>query len=179
MSHFPFINQQILRSNLDLTFIHIIDLLALSESESYKNKKAFVSSLRKTVIINTASIIEALLLWKLKQVSKAKTIKLSNKWKYFEIKQIYKINDSQEAIAGLRKLEQKNIDKLDFLRITDLCQKHNILRSEILRKNIDKVRKLRNRMHIGGLKEIEKRYTNKDLELCFKVFKKIKKLCSK
>ena len=64
MSHFPFIHQKTLQHNIDLTFVHVVDLLALSEANSYKGKIVLVSSLRKTIIVHTASIIEALLLWK-------------------------------------------------------------------------------------------------------------------
>ena len=51
MSNFPFVDDRILQNNLDLAFVHVVDLLALSESQSYENKKTLVSSLRKTIII--------------------------------------------------------------------------------------------------------------------------------
>ncbi len=179
MSSFSFVSDKILQSNLDMSFAHIVDLLALSESDQYKGKNLLVSSLRKTIIIHTASIIEALLLWKFKQVCKTDKVELDNEWRYFNIKIIYPINNSEEVIAGLRKKEQKDLDRLDFVRITDLCQKYKIIKSKELREDIDKVRELRNRMHIGGLSELEKEYNRSDLEFCFNVAKKIKNLSSK
>ena len=178
MSNFPFIQNQILRFNLDLAFVHIVDLLTLSESKSYKGKNTLVSSLRKTIIIHTASIIEALLLWKFKQVCNTTKVELADEWKYFDIKPIYKISESQEVIAGFRRKEQRDIDRIDFIRVTELCQKYNILRSKKLKIDIDTVRELRNRVHIGGLSEIEKEYKKSDLEFCFDVAKRVKKLVS-
>ncbi len=179
MSNFPFVSDKILQSNLDMSFAHIVDLLTLSESDQYKGKNLLVSSLRKTIIIHTASIIEALLLWKFKQICKTDKVELDNEWRYPDIRVIYPVNSSEEVIAGIRRKEQKDLDRLDFRRITDLCQKHKIIKSKRLREGIDRVRELRNRMHIGGLPELEKEYTKNDLEFCFKIAKKVKDLSSK
>lgn len=179
MSNFSFVSDKILQSNLDLSFDHIVDLLALSESDQYKGKNLLVSSLRKTIIIHTASIIEALLLWKFKQICKTDKVELDNEWRYLNIKVIHLISNSEEVIAGIRRKEQKNLDRLDFLRVTDLCQKYKIIKSKKLREDIDKVRELRNRMHIGGLPELEKEYHKNDLEFCFKIAKKVKDLSVK
>ena len=65
MSNFAFVTDKILRENLDVAFEHVTDLLSLSESNSYSSLAK--SSFRKTIIIYTASIIEALLLYFLKK----------------------------------------------------------------------------------------------------------------
>ncbi len=179
MSNFPFVSDKILQSNLDQAFAHVVDLLALSESDQYKGKELLVSSLRKTIIIHTASIIEALLLWKLKQVCGSEEIELVNQWRYVDIKTIYTIDVSTEAIAGIRKKEKKLMERLDFIRITDLCQQHKIIKSIKLRKDIDSVREARNRMHIGGLLDMDAEYKKGDLEICFSVAQKVKELVSK
>lgn len=179
MNHFPFVTDIILQTNLNITFDHIVDLLALSLSPEYKGKVALVSSLRKTIIIHTASTIEALLLWKLKNVYGQKSIKLDEDWKYLDVKVIYQIGDGHEVVSGLRKKEERSIDKLDFLHVTDLCVRLKILKQKKLRENVDKVRALRNRLHIGGLQEIEKEYKKSDLEFCFNVAKKVKSLAMK
>lgn len=179
MSNFSFVDDTVLRSNLDLAFAHIVDLLALSESDQYKGKKVLVSSLRKTIIIHTASIVEALLLWKLRRFCKAGKIEMTNEWKYFDIVTIHKIiSDSSEIVAGFRKKEEKDIKRIDFNRITDLCRKYDVIKSDSLEKEIDKVREFRNKLHIGGLAEIEKEYRRNDLEFCFKVARKVKDLVS-
>lgn len=104
---------------------------------------------------------------------------MDNEWRYPDIRVIYPINASEEVIAGIRRKEQKDIDRLDFMRITDLCHKHKIIKSKRFREGIDKVRELRNRMHIGGLSELEKEYSKNDLEFCFKIAKNVKDLAAK
>ena len=178
MSNFSFIDDPVLQSNLDTAFDHIVDLLTLSESESCGDKDALVSSLRKTIIIHTASVIEALLLWKLKQIFGNKKIELDDEWKYSDIKILHKLTSSEEIIAGRRKKDKKDIDRIDFVRITDLCFQHGLISTEELRRDVNEVRLLRNRLHIGGLVAAEKEYSKENLEFCFGVASKIKKLVS-
>lgn len=135
--------------------------------------------MRKTIVIHTASIIEALLLWKLKQKIKNDEIELNDEWKYFDIKILCPSNEiGHEIIAGKRKKETKQVDRLDFIRIIDLCLKHKIIRKQFS-KDVHDVRKLRNRLHIGGLKKMEKKYTHNDLNSVFGIAKKTKKIASK
>jgi hypothetical protein len=176
MSNFAFVSDDVLRTNLDVAFNHIVDLLALTESETYKSEKVLVSSLRKTIIIHTAAIIEALLLWRLKKEYKIKKTVLVDDWKYFDLHTLFQISPTEEVIAGKRKKETKDFDRLDLFKITDLCVHHQIIANDILREMIDKVRELRNRQHIGGLVEIEKEYTKQDLKFCFDVASKVKNL---
>lgn len=178
MSNFPFVSDEVLKNNLDIAFDHIVDLLTLSESEDYKYKEPLVSSLRKTIVIHTASIIEALLLWKLKQKIKEHDVELSDEWKYFNVKIIHKINATDEIVGAQRKKEKKRIDQLDFVRIIDLNVKHEVI-TKIFAKKLHTVRKLRNRLHIGGLLEMEKKYKKSDLEFVFNVASDVKKIVSK
>jgi len=60
-SNFIFVKNEILRQNLDEAFNHIITLLPFTESTNYKEPAK--SAFRKTIIIYTASIIEALLFY--------------------------------------------------------------------------------------------------------------------
>ncbi len=174
MSHFPFIENSALRNNLDVTFQHIVELATIAD----KYDKVLSSSFRKTIIIYTASIIEALLLWKLKKKIKTTKVELSDKWKFYDIKTLHKIGASEEVIGAKRKKEKKEINKLDFVRIIDLCAKYKIVTKQFS-EEIHKVRKLRNRLHIGGLAKVEKEYTKKDLKFVFGVAKKTKILVSK
>ncbi len=179
MTSFPFIQNAILQKNLDIAEQHIIDLTLLSESTQYKRRSLLLSSLRKTIIILTASTIEALLLWKLKQVCQSKNIEMDDEWKYFDLTILHRINSSEEVIAGKRKKEKKEVDRLDFVRIIDLSVKHHIIRSVKQESDLDRVRGLRNRLHIGSLTNIETGYKKTDLEFCFKVSRKVKDFVSK
>ena len=176
MKQYSFISDKILSGNLDITSEHILELMSISESLAYQNEKILLSSFRKTIIIHTASIIEALLLWKLKKEIKHNTVILSNEWKYTEIKKLHKISDDEYIVGANKKREIKRLDKLDFFRIIDVCSKHKIINNS-LKNKLNKVRTLRNRLHVGGLVEIEKEYKKSDLEFVFSVAKEIKILC--
>jgi len=169
MSSFIFIDDVILRSNLDIALDHVNELVTVSESKNYKNRPIQVSSFRKTIIIHIAAIIEAVLLWKLKKVSGSKKIELDNEWKYTDVRLLHKISDSEEVVAGKRIKENRQIGKLDFLQVTRICFKYQIIKSNLLVKNIDKVREYRNKQHLGGLSAIEKKYSKSVLEFCFNV----------
>lgn len=174
MSHFPFIDDDTLRNNLDTTFRHIVELVAIADEYD----KTLSSSFRKTIIIYTASIIEGLLLWRLKKKIKSTKVELSDEWKYYDIKILHQVGASEEIIGGRRKKEKKDINKLDFVRVIDLCVKHGIITKRFSKK-VHKVRELRNRLHIGGLAEIEKEYRKKDLNFVFGIAKKVKNTVSK
>ena len=60
-SNFPFIDNPVLRKNIDEAFDHILTLLPFTESEDYNEPAK--SAFRKTIIIYTASIVEALLFY--------------------------------------------------------------------------------------------------------------------
>ena len=168
MSNFPFVDDDALRANLDTAIQHTTELVAIADNYD----KILSSSFRKTVIINTASIIEALLQWKLKKKVETKEVELSDEWKFYDIKILHKINASEEVVGAKRKKERKQVSKLDFVRIIDLCVKHKIV-TEHFSKDLHKVRELRNRLHLGGLEEVEKEYTKRDLNFVFGVAERV------
>ncbi len=173
MSDFPFVDNDTLRANLDIAIHHITELVAIADNYD----KTLSSSFRKTIIINTASIIEALLLWKLRKKIKTKEVELSNEWRFYDVITLYKISASEVVIGAKRKKEKKQLDKLDFVYIIDLCVNHKIV-TEQFSKELHKVRKLRNKLHLGGLEEVEKEYTKEDLNFVFKVAEKVKSIVS-
>ncbi|MBI4136213.1 MAG: hypothetical protein HY481_01515 [Candidatus Vogelbacteria bacterium] len=177
VSNFSFIHDGILRENLDITFDHLLELLSLSESPDYTD--TLKSSFRKTVIIYTASIIEALLLWVLKE-NKTED-ELSKKQTVFRIsKVIYKINETEQIVLGKNKIkiEKSRFEKLNLDQINSLCKDHGLISKDVF-GDIDKVRTLRNRLHISTLKVIEKDYSKTDLEFVFSVASEIKNLAKR
>ena len=179
-SNFPFINDSILRKNLDIVFDHIIELISVSESNKYED--AIISSFRKTIIIYTATIIEALLLWKLKEKVKENIIELKEDWKYKDVRKIHTLekNPLEEIVwcKRIKEAEKKKLSKLNLVETNRLCKKYKIITENDF-KNVEKVRALRNRLHIGGLKKLEKGYTKNDLEFVFGVAKRTKELVLK
>ncbi|MEI7579246.1 MAG: hypothetical protein WCJ58_04365 [bacterium] len=65
MSNFSFVKDKILRTNIDIAFEHILNLTTIQNDDRY-NSPNVLSSFRKTILIYTVSIIEALLLFILK-----------------------------------------------------------------------------------------------------------------
>ncbi len=174
MKKFSFINNPVLRINLGRVFDHIVDLTTILESDLYKKEDLLASSLRKTIVIHTASIIEAFLLWKLKIIINNNKVELSDSWKYIDIKIIYKTKN-EEIIAGKRRKKIKKIDALNFMRIIDLCQKYKIINASFA-EELHKVREIRNKQHISGLSTIEEKYGKEDLNFVFDVARKTKKI---
>lgn len=177
MSDFDFIDDHVLKSNLEEANELILELLIRSESKEYQGKQRLVSSLRKTIIIYTATIVEAILLWKIKQFYLTSEISLDDEWDYKDVHLIHSLRDSNEQVVWCkRKLVKKRIDRLDFLHIARICEKNGILKAGKLISDIHSVRELRNKLHIGGLTEIDQEYMPKDLEFCFSVLKRTKRL---
>lgn len=179
-SNFSFVNDLILRKNLDIIFDYIVELIPVSESNKYED--TIISSFRKTIIVYTATIIEALLLWKLKEKVKGNNVELKEDWRYKDVRKIHTLEkDPLEEIVWCKRIketEKKKISKLNLVETNRLCKKYKIITENDF-KNVEKVRKLRNKLHISGLKRLEKGYTKKDLEFVFGVAKRIKELVSK
>ena len=174
VSNFSFIQDEVLRKNLDITFDHLLELLSLSESSGYTD--TLKSSFRKTVIIYTASVIEALLLWMLKE-NKTED-ELSEIHTVFRVSKIvYEINEVERIVLGsdMVKIEKCRFEKLNLDQVNSLCKKHNLITKNIF-DDIDRVRILRNRLHISTLKVIEKDYSKMDLEFVFSVAREVKNL---
>ncbi len=171
-SNFSFIGDEILKENLDITFDHLLELLSLSETPKYT--EIVKSSFRKTTIIYTASIIEALLLWILKK--RIKETDLKREIKTFKIsKDIYKVNSEERIVLGkdVIKTEQFKFSRLNLADINSICKTHRIITDKMF-KDVDKVRELRNRLHIATLEVVEKDYTKIDLEFVFSVAREVK-----
>ncbi len=138
-SNFPFVDDEIMRENLDIVFDHLTELTYLCETPRYNS--VLKSSFRKTTI------------------------------------DIYKINKEERIVLGkdVIKTEQFKFSKLNLVDINSICKNNGII-TEKMFKAVDKVRELRNRLHIGTLEVVEKDYTKIDLEFVFSVAREVKNL---
>ncbi len=151
--------------------------MLLSEAENYQKRPTLLNSIRKTIVVHTASIVEAIMLWKLKQEYQLGEVEIDGEWNYKDPHKICTLTDSDEEIIWCkRKLVKKRIDYLDFIHITRLCDKHDIVRGKKLLEDINKIREMRNKIHIGNLSEVDRNYKPEDLEFCFSVLKRVKKI---
>lgn len=73
------------------------------------------------------------------------------------------------------KIEPVRFEKLNLDQVNSLCKEHGLV-SASLYKDVDKVRVLRNRLHIGTLKKVEGDYSKNDLEFVFGVARAVKNL---
>ena len=173
VSNFIFIKNDILRQNLDQVFDHILEIITIVGSSKYTNFEK--SSFRKTVVIYTSSIIEALLLYML-QENKTEEECAKSKSEFKIIKEIYIIDENKKIVLGedYFKKESFNFKKINLSQINDLCKEHKFVDLNLY-KDISKVRDLRNKQHLGSLVAIDS-YSKNDLAFVFNVAKNVKKL---
>ncbi len=172
-SHFSFIKEKILRENLQITFNHILILIQLSKSTGFDED--IKGSFKKTIIINTASIIEALLYYLLKNsITEEKLIK---KIKVFKVtKEVYSLNNADILVIGKYNLQEKIIlKKLNLEQLNNCCLDFELVKKD-LTDEISKVRELRNKQHLATLPNIDNLYSDLDLEYVFSVARKVKKI---
>lgn len=180
MSRFSFIEDEVLRKNLDLTFDLVVNLATVTKSVGYTEPVR--SSFRKVTIITTASIIEALLMYILKKkITESKVLKVSQDTEI--IKSLMKLDDGTR-IVHLKDIEKKEKwDKLNLGNLIDIAGDNGICDSDPgLATDIRQVKDLRNKQHISTLEVVDGGYTTENVEFVFKTAGRVKKLaeeCSK
>lgn len=178
MSNFPFIGNTVLRQNLDEAFDHILTLLPFSESESYNEPAK--SAFRKTIIIYTASIVEALLFAVLDdKSSEAEVSDYYSSWKLKDKVVLHTINSEHEIVAGqhVKVAGDGNKAKLNLGKIATLLKEKSLM-SDSLYREVNAVRLLRNEQHIGTHTNV-KSYSKEDLETAFSVAGAVKEFAQK
>ena len=170
-SNFPFVTDPVLRQNLDEAFQHILVLLPFSESVTYDETAK--SSFRKTIIIYTASIIEALLYHLVDTKLTEKDIEVQT-WELVNKNVLYEVDDTHKIVAGDYKLKvaQTKKDKLNLGMIGQLLKDKGVL-SKLLFDKVDWIRELRNNQHIGPHKAV-KAFTKADIERAFSIASDVK-----
>jgi len=174
---FDFIDDSILRQNLERVSSHIQNLQLLMFSEKYPPQEQ--SSFRKTIIIHTASQIEALLLWYLKQHKTEE--ECASVERTFRIDQhIYQLSDNERIVRGsdIMKQQKFKFQNINLAQLVHLCGHFELL-SDTMAERVQEVRKLRNRQHLGGLATVDHAYSAEDLafvgEISEEVWEYVKK----
>lgn len=167
-STFSFVTNEILRKNLDEAFDHILTLLPFTESIDYNEPAK--SAFRKTIIIYTASIVEALLFHVLdKGFTDADIKEFHSNWELEDKKVLYEIDNSNQIVAGnYRKvLGKAGKEKMNLAQIAEFLKQKEIMSKKLFDK-IDEIRVLRNEQHIGAHANV-KSYTKDNLEKAFSI----------
>ena len=173
-SNFGFIvGDAVLRENIERAFGYIIDLLALSESEGYDDLAT--SSFRKTIVIHTASIIEALLLYVLREKCDERDL-INERWELKNIKDLHIVSPTHRIVGGdyMKIVEKIDLNKVNLGQINIFLRNKGAISEDFFQK-VDRVRSLRNEQHIGTSASIQE-YSKTDLEFVFSVAKETKEL---
>ena len=140
MNRFKFIKDEVLRENLNNTFQHIKNLIEISKDIEPLAKHAFY----KTIIVYVATIIEAILIHTcLCQKNINLKFEISkNKWKYFEPKTYYKLENGDEIVMCKRKKQTETLNKkTTFKKIITFYKQKKLLGTTLL-KDIEEVSKI-------------------------------------
>ena len=163
MKTIDFIDSSLLKENIKSIQNDILGLGILSAilpEEDTTN-----DCIRKTITIYTVSIIEALLLWKLNKEINAGNIALRNEWELRDIGVSIplKSKDGNEIVIAEKIKEVRKIEKINFKGRIDLCERHKIIKEELIEK-LHEARTMRNKLHIDGSKKVRKKYLQKDVD---------------
>jgi len=168
-NRFSFIQNEILRENIAIKMQYIVFLVSLEEE--YELPGAVTYSTFKTMIIFTASIIEALINYKLHELIKAQKIDekriMGEDEKLSIVKKFQKISESEE-ICGIKKTTKpkKLSERIDFQELNRVAKKSGLF-DETIFKKAEKIREARNRIHPYGLKEVDDKYTKDGINNIF------------
>jgi len=166
---FAFVENEILRENIAIKMQHIIFLLSLEEE--YELPGSITYSAFKTIIIYVASIIESLIHYKLDAListGRAQNEKvMGTEEKYLNWKVLHQVS-STETICGVKKVKKakKLSDDTQLIELNRAAKRSGLFTSELLKK-AEKIRQARNKIHPYSLKEVDDKYSKKDINAIF------------
>ncbi|MBL7078464.1 hypothetical protein ISS42_02305 [Candidatus Shapirobacteria bacterium] len=164
---FSFVRNKTLKDHLGDALKCAVELTVIAK----KYPPLIRSTFYKTSIIHLASIIEALLHYCANEML-GDTYE-HPEWTYCNIKKLHEVEKDNfpkiQIIAGER---YKKIYKLsryiDFKVLNRLCLKEKILNKKLYSK-VEKIRNLRNKIHLFGLKSIDRKFQKRDVEFTSKI----------
>ncbi len=173
---FLFIEDEILRENVVITFQYLIFLIAILDDLEADNT-TISSSIHKDMIVYTGSIIESILHYCLKQYIDNDLIRsheaMSTKWDMRDHKVLYEISNTEKVCGAIKyKKTERLTDQTNFIVINRACKKAGIL-TNILFDKSEEVRNLRNKIHLSGLRLVDNSYSKDDSQAVFDTAKKV------
>ena len=163
-SRFFYITDDNLRKHMWDAMEFIADLLFVSNNFPESNKNYFY----KTCILYTASLIEShihycvLENWFEEYQSKIFT--------YKNIKELHICDDGFKIMSWKREKEKISINwNIDFNILNTFAYKTAKIYNEDMFKSIDKIRKLRNQIHLMKLEDLDRKYSKKQLDDIFEI----------
>jgi hypothetical protein len=173
---FSFIDDQTLRSNIAISFQYVIFLIALIDELGLENT-SISSSIHKDMIVHTGSIIESCIHHCLKKYIETGKVKsedvMPTGWEMKNPKEVYKLSKDEGICFALRHKKTEYLtDTTQLLTIIRAAKRADIL-SEPLYKKADKMRILRNKIHLKGLEGVDGSYDKTDSQEAFDIAKAI------
>ncbi len=143
-------------------------------SGANKVKAKARSGYYKSGIIIASSVVEGLMYKKLeKGINTTKTLKSSHYKGYNILPKQFVSKDGNRICLCERIEEIFSLGKqTDFKRINETCLKLEIISKETFIK-LEKIRQLRNKLHIQSLEKVDRSYTKKELEFVLRVLNKL------
>ena len=177
---FSFIDDEILRQNLNQVFSDIVDFTSIMDGF---NEESIQINFRRAVILYTAAIIEALLHYIVEK--KVDPLEFEeDEWRFdgdVHVFHRYQDEDGRDiqVVCGRRFKKKIPITRgTQFKTMIKVSNEHSLI-TDSLAQEIDKIRKLRNRIHLASLDDIEKKYTKPILNNVFEIARKVVKVAQK
>ncbi|MCK5466202.1 hypothetical protein KAI56_01740 [Candidatus Parcubacteria bacterium] len=173
--NFDFIKNDILKENIAINMQYVFFLYSLERE--YELPGATTYSVFKTIILYTASIVESLLNYKLKELIKEGKIESSKimtvEDKYIHIADLH-IVSPKERICGVKKIKKYKqlTDGTTFKDLNKVAKNCDLFNERLFKKS-EKLREMRNKIHLVALTEIDNKYSQSDIDNVFEIAKDI------
>ena len=166
---FPFVKNDTLRANLAINLQYIFFLIQTEEENTLPGAVSY--SLFKNIILYTTSIIEGILVYSFtvglekKAIDESRAMKSSTKFR--DIKTIYKIDKSNQIIAGRKeKSYEKFTRRTSFVDVIQAAKTVKMIDTK-LAGEINDLREKRNKIHLAGLEIVDDYYDRKEINKAF------------
>lgn len=168
LKKFKYVENKLLKKNLEINWRHITFLLALEKE--YKIPRPAAITINKTIIIYLGSIIECLLAYKLQKLIKTKKYKRADILKPFKkfknLGKLYQISEHASVCGALKTLYFKDFSDINFYHLNLAAKKAGLFNTNLYRK-AEKLRKIRNKIHLSNLQAEDDQYSKPEMEHFF------------
>lgn len=157
---------------------YIIFLLSLAGNDSLP--ELIKCQLHKNIIIHSTSILEAIILWKLLNLIETHKITIEQiqpeqkEYAFIQIKSIL-TTEGKEVVACFKEVKPLKLENdTQFLAVNKAALRCGLFTRELFNE-AERLRKLRNKIHLTALEAVDDQYTQSEVEAVFQGVNKITK----